>query len=369
MLLPYPGGTLAFLKHGAGGNIDASLAQRPAAACLLERAPRTGIEAVVLRANIRHIEAIVHRLITPFHIGRGTHVPSVVARTAIIGRRDTIRLCHLRVGQEVVGAGHGALRLLGRELPSHPVGLTELLVKRKYKACVRDDLLGNSLQGGGQFYLARRLGRLRGLLLFGYRLLLFGRGLLLVARTAHAAHAQRDEDDEDNNYAQGHEVNAGGAVFSACHLLQFNFCNGLAQATATDERGVRVFRISYEVFAGMHVHVAGGRGGIKGVIRSIVERIFRGDANRGKGAPADGLDIVQRQMHVHIGTMHLELLRLGGNESVLCDIYIQAVAVDFVAAERELHKVVRLDELEQTLQRGVQSLDACAVRNFSENHD
>ena len=79
----------------------------------------------------------------------------------------------------------------------------------------------HSLGAGGVagFYLARRLGRLRGLLLFGYRQLLFASGLFLIARTAHAAHAQRDEDDEDNNYAQGHEVNAGGAVFSACHVL------------------------------------------------------------------------------------------------------------------------------------------------------
>ena len=146
-------------------------------------------------------------------------MPSVVARTAIIGRRDTIRLCHLRVGQEVVGAGHGALRLLGRELPSHPVGLTELLVKGKDKACVRDDLLGNALQGGGLFDCACRKHLLRGLLRFRSWQLLFASGLFLIARTAHAAHTQRDEDDEDNNYAQGHEVNAGGAVFSACHVL------------------------------------------------------------------------------------------------------------------------------------------------------
>lgn len=134
---------------------------------------------MVLRTDIRHVEAFRLGASAPVHVGCGHHVTAVVARTFVVGGRHLVGRCHFGVGQEIVLPAACGRCLAGGQFPRHPVGIVVLAVEGEREARVPNDLFGHSLEARGQFHqsLVAWLGMFgaifggTGRLFFGSRLL------------------------------------------------------------------------------------------------------------------------------------------------------------------------------------------------------
>ena len=72
---------------GAGDDVEGAEACGPFARVFLDGGPGASVEFAVLRADVGEVVAVVHCLLAPFHVGRGGHMPAVVARAAVVVER------------------------------------------------------------------------------------------------------------------------------------------------------------------------------------------------------------------------------------------------------------------------------------------
>ena len=99
---------------------------------------------MILWADIRQVKAGIHRVLAPLHIARRSHMATVVARMAVVGKAR-LTAFQRRINVEVVRSLHRAARLLLRQFVGHPVrnepaliiGDTEALVLQHPLATAR----------------------------------------------------------------------------------------------------------------------------------------------------------------------------------------------------------------------------------------
>ena len=98
---------------------------------------------MVLRTYICQKKRLLHRLLAPFHIGSGSHMTAVVARTLIVvGSRAAI---HFGVAHKLVVTRLRALGLETCEFVDNIVGDTQVGVERRGVALIRNNLLPQPL--------------------------------------------------------------------------------------------------------------------------------------------------------------------------------------------------------------------------------
>ena len=76
---------LESVVYWSADDIDTSLAYGPASACSFQTFPVLLVENGDLGADVAHVEAIVHGIGVPFHVGCRAHVSTIISGVGIIG--------------------------------------------------------------------------------------------------------------------------------------------------------------------------------------------------------------------------------------------------------------------------------------------
>ena len=73
-----------FRNNGATTDPNLAMELSPSTATAFKLLPLSCIDLMILWADIREIKTFVHRLLTPLHVSRRSHVATIIARPAII---------------------------------------------------------------------------------------------------------------------------------------------------------------------------------------------------------------------------------------------------------------------------------------------
>ena len=138
------------VEDGAADDEQPSFPLCPVAARFLQFFPVAPVQVVVLRADVGHVEALLHGPPVPAVVAGGAHVPAVPARAFVVVGGDGHVFGQIGVGQELVRAAFAFDELVGRQFPGHPVGQVVLQVAGDGVAAAHQDFLGRAFQGGGQ---------------------------------------------------------------------------------------------------------------------------------------------------------------------------------------------------------------------------
>ena len=107
------------------------------------------LHRMVLGADVREIETLVHGRGRPFHVGGRREMPFVPSAVAVV-LPHRLPFREVRIHPERTRAAEGPVDLLFRQLVGHPVGDEGLGVVRRDESPVDDDVI--RLKDLGQFH-------------------------------------------------------------------------------------------------------------------------------------------------------------------------------------------------------------------------
>ena len=129
------------VDDGSATDPHLAISSCPGTTEALDFLPKSGIEFLVLRTDVRSVIAFVHSLLAPLHVARRSHMTARIARLGVVVRGDLLAF-YQWIGFEVgVSFAIRSTCLFVSQFPGHPVGLVPDAVVGDNVARMLDDLL------------------------------------------------------------------------------------------------------------------------------------------------------------------------------------------------------------------------------------